>query len=181
MEWATIERPGVFGHKKSQIFSDYDSSFGKGNWRIVHAYQGKFIPFRKVCSLFEQAYFQDSVRRDNLWNDLRKAASEVYDIDPSDINSGLDYLVQNNTSTHIQDIAIRNVFRRNGWNFQGSELIQIRGNAKPFGQKLTPGRVEFHQPQDIVIPHLEGWWDKDSVEDFYQSNKVLHIKGQSKL
>ncbi len=176
MNWITIERPGVFGHKKDKILSSYDSEFGKNNWRLVHIYDHRFIPFSETCNLFEEAYFQDSFRREDLWVNLRKEASEVYDINHSDINSGLDYLVQNNTGTHIQDIAIRNVFLRKGWDFEGSELIQIRGNAKPFGIKLTPGRVPFHQPLEIVIPHLEGWWDKNSVEDFYQSNKVLQIR-----
>lgn len=177
MDWITLERPGIFGHKKDKIIEDYNSEFGENNWRIVHSYDNKFIPFGEVCSLFEEAYFQDSHRRKDLWNDLRRTAKEVYDIDLSDMNSGLDYLVQTNSATHIQDIAIRNVFLRNEWKFEGSELIQIRGCAKPFGEKLTPGRVQFHQPQEILDPHLDGWWDKNSVEDFYQSNKLLQVKG----
>lgn len=31
-------------------------------------------------------------------------------------------------------------------------------------------------PEMIVKPHLSGWWNEDSIEDFYQSNKVLQIR-----
>ncbi len=176
MTWRTIERPGVFATRKAEILRQYDSQFGVDNWRISHCYGDQFLGFIDVCHLFEEAYLKDSFSREDLWLSLGQTAKEVYDIDESDINSGLDYLVQNNIATHIQDIAIRNVFQKRDWTFQGNELVQIRGSARPFGVKLTPGRVPFHQPEYIVFPHLEGWWDVDSVEDFYQSNKVLQIR-----
>jgi len=176
MTWKTIERPGVFGLRKAEILERYDHQYGIHNWRIAHRYGDRFLDFRDVCHLFEEAYLRDSFSREDLWLSLRGAAKGVYDIDHSDIKSGLDYLIQDNNATHIQDIAIRNVFQTRGWNFEGSELVQIRGCAKPFGVKLTPGRVPFHQPEYIIIPHLEGWWDVNSVEDFYQSNKVLQVK-----
>ncbi len=176
MTWRTIERPGVFGTKKAEILQQYDLRFGVDAWRIAHRYADQFLNFVDVCHLFEEAYLKDSFSREDLWLSLREMAKDVYDIDPSDTGSALDYLVQNNIGTHIQDIAIRNVFQTRGWSFQGTELIQIRGVARPFGVKLTPGRVAFHQPEYIVIPHLAGWWDVNSVEDFYQSNKVLQVK-----
>jgi len=176
MAWDTVERPGIFGDKKTEIINGYNSKYGLGNWRIAHRYDVDFIDFIGACKLFEESYFQDSIGRESLWMDLRKAALDVYDIDDSDRGSKLNYLIQDNVATHIQDIAIRNVFKRRGWSFDGDEFIQIRGNAKPFGCKLTPGRVPFHEPQYIHAPHLDGWWDVDSVEDFYQSNKVLQVR-----
>jgi len=176
MGWKNIERPGVFGDKKAEIIAGYDSEYGKSNWRIVHKHAEGFIQFPEVCKLFEESYLQDSIRRETLWAQLRDTALDVYDIDESDRESGLDYSIQNNVATHIQDIAIRNVFVRRGWEFEGSELVQIRSKAEPFGKVLTPGRVPFHDPQLIVVPHLAGWWDINSVEDFYQSNKVLQVR-----
>ncbi len=176
MSWKTIERPGVFGLRKAEILDQYDRQFGIDNWRVAHRYADQFIGFIDVCHLFEEAYLKDSFSREDLWQSLRGAAKDVYDIDESDTLSALDYLIQENRGTHIQDIAIRNVFQTRGWTFQGNELVQIRGCAKPFGVKLTPGRVPFHQPEYIVVPHLEGWWDVNSVEDFYQSNKFLQVR-----
>jgi len=176
MNWRTINRPGVFGKRKDRIIEDFDSSYGQGNWRITHAYDEKFLDFLEVCRLYEEAYFQDSLRRGGLWSSLRKEALNVYDIDWSDLGSGCDYLAQNNNGIHIQDIAIRNVFKRNRWCFLGTQFIQIRGGTNHFGNELTPGMVRFHQPEKIVTPRLNGWWDTDSVEDFYQSNKLLQVK-----
>jgi len=175
MNWKTIERPGPFGDKKSQILKEYDLNYGKNNWRIVHKYNDLFLSFIQTCKVFEEAYFQDSFRRPGLWKELRQNARDVYDISESDIKSGLDYSIQNNVATHIQDIAIRNVFARRKWVFVGEEYFQIRSNSKPFGFELTPGKVLFHEPWTIVNPSIKGWWDKNSVEDFYQSNKYLQI------
>lgn len=182
MVWRTIDRPGYFGTDKGKMVQEYTEKFGPGRWRIVHQYENKFLSFLETCELFEEAYFIDSVKREYLWANLRKDAREVYDFDESDIDSGLDYCVQNNVANHIQDIAIRNVFMRRGWEFEGDSLIQIRGNAKPFGpdgkkygQLLSPYRVKFHEPQKIIKPFLEGMWGDDTVESFYQNNKVLQI------
>lgn len=41
---------------------------------------------------------------------------------------------------------------------------------------LSPGQIPFHFPEKIIQPQLEGWWEKDTVESFYQSNKILQIK-----
>jgi hypothetical protein len=38
---------------------------------------------------------------------------------------------------------------------------------------LSPGRVPFHRPDLIEKPELNGWWEKSSVESFYQSNRLL--------
>ena len=103
-------------------------------------------------------------------------AREVYDYEPDDVNSGLDYMVQNGTATHLQDIAIRNVVLRRGWQFKGRELVQIRSHSTYWGKKLSPGKVRFHRPDLIVNPHLEGWWEPNSIEDFWQSNKALQVR-----
>ena len=176
MTWKTVERPGVFGKQKAKIVAQYNEQYGVDNWRIVHRYRDKLLDFLGACKVFEEAYFQDLSNRAKLWLSLRTTARDVYDIDESDTESGLDYLIQNNVGTHIQDIAIRNVFQRIGWTFQGTKLVQIRSTSKPFGERLSPGRVKFHKPELIVTPHLEGWWNTNSVEDFYQSNKLLQYR-----
>jgi len=65
---------------------------------------------------------------------------------------------------------------RRGWSFQGDKLVQIRKHSEYWGRNLSPGKVLFHLPQLIAVPHLVGWWDHNSIEDYYQSNKVLQIK-----
>jgi hypothetical protein len=179
MDWENIGRPGFFGKKRDEIYKGLDSEYCDGNWRIMWRWgeQGRIIiPYLTACQRYEDAYFIDSFQREGVWKELKSKAKNVFDYDPSDIKSGLDYLVQQGSATHVQDIAIRNVFFRRGWDFEGNELAQIRSHKTYWGQMLSPGKVKFHLPDMIINPHLAGWWDYDSVEDFYQSNKILQVR-----
>lgn len=176
MVWKTLDRPGFFGRKRDEVVRGYNECFGEGNWRIMWTWNDELIPKDLAYHLYEDGYYADSFRREDLWRELIATASEVYDHQPSDVQSGLDYLVQNSHSTHLQDISIRRVVVRRGWRFQGDKLVQVRKHKEYWGDKLSPGKVSFHLPELIVVPHLESWWDKNSIEDFYQSNKVLQVR-----
>lgn len=174
-------RIGQFGKNRDAAFEKYDKEYGRGNWIIAWKYGEHYFNFLSACILYEQSYYQDSFNRHELWNNLMKNSSEVYDIDESDINSGLNYSEQNNIATHIQDIAIRNVLKIRDEKFQGNQPVQIRGNSGyKFGRMLSPSQVPFFNPSKIEQPSLEGWWTekgiKNSVEEWYQTNKVLLIK-----
>jgi nicotinate-nucleotide adenylyltransferase len=108
---------------------------------------------------------------------LCATASDVYDIQPSNVESGLDYHKQECTATHLQDIAVRRVLVRLGRSFKGDHLVQIRGHESE-GYRLNPGKVPFHEPESIIEPTFAPgrWWDAHSVEDFWQSNKVLEVR-----
>ncbi|MBR9691475.1 hypothetical protein GOV06_01690 [Candidatus Woesearchaeota archaeon] len=179
-EWKTIERPGIFGKKKQEILSQYDEKYSHGNWRIVWRWgkEGELIiPFQEACQIYEDGYYHDSFKREGLWKDLILTAKDVYDQDKSDVESGLDYLVQKGAATHLQDISIRRVVMRRGWKFEGEELVQIRSHSKYWGENLSPGKVTFHRPEMIIKPHIcPKWCDDYSIECFYQDNKVLQIK-----
>ena len=172
----TIERPGYFGRKKDSLIKTYNDMYGLGNWRISWGWLDKVVDFHFACHLYEDGYYNDSFRREDLWEELIKEAFDVYDIDKLDVDSGFDYLHQKSKATHLQDIAIRRVVSRRGWKFAGNKLIQVRSHSTYWGKELSPGKVAFHLPEHIVEPRLEKWWDKNSIEDFYQSNKVLQIK-----
>lgn len=176
MDWKTIKRPGYFGEKRDEILKSYDEEYGTDNWRLAWQWGVTVVNWEYACLIYEQGYFKDSFIREELWKDLISKAKDVYDYDKSDVKSGLDYLVQNGPATHLQDIAIRRTVSQRGWRFEGKRLIQIRGHGKKWGKNLSPGKVKFHLPELIVAPHLEGWWGYDSIEDFYQSNKVLQVK-----
>lgn len=175
MEWKTIDRPGFAGKKRDELRKQYDNTYGKENWRIAWQWGDEAVEKELAWQMYEDGYYKDSYNREYLWKELISKASDVYDHQESDAESGLDYLIQNGKSTHLQDISIRRVLLRRGWKFQGSELIQIRSHASYWGKMLSPGRVPFHEPQMIVVPHLKSWWDENSIEDFYQSNKILQV------
>jgi len=175
MTWKTIERPGHFGKNRDEVFNQYNEKYGKDNWRLIWSWNGEFIDYITACKIYEDSYYNDSFKREGLWKELTSVAKEVYDHEESNVESGLDYLVQNGNATHLQDIAIRSVILRRGWKFEGDKLTQIRSHKTYWGNNLSPGKVSFHLPELIISPHLESWWDYNSVEDFYQSNKFLQI------
>lgn len=178
MEWVTVERPGYFGKRREAKHREFDQRFGVGNWRIAWEWQGEYLEFAQAVLVYEEAYFRFMEASPGLVNELVREASDVYDDATTNVGSGLDYLAQETSRTHIQDIAIRRCIRRLGRRFEGSRLLRIRDDRgeHPLSLQLSPGRVPFHRPEFIQRPELRGWWQRGSVEAFYQSNKVLQVK-----
>ncbi|MFX1512578.1 MAG: peptidyl-tRNA hydrolase [Promethearchaeota archaeon] len=174
-EWFSISRPGYIGKRRETIESELNEKYGKENWRIVHFWQTKTISLEEALDLYEESYNQFLKDNNDLLEWLVTTASDVYDSAPSNIEAGLNYYHQENKQAHYQDIAIRRVIKCLGRSFSGDHLIQVRGRHAE-GAKLSPGRVPFHLTNEILNPHLKGWWKKNSVEDFWQSNKILQIK-----
>lgn len=182
MTWATLERPGQFGTKYREKHDFYDGRYGEDNWRIVWLVNDHPFTLEQALMLYEDAYFSYLQQRRDLLEELLREASDVYDNSVLNSESGLDYGIQNATSHHFQDIAIRRVVSRLGHVFTGSKTLQIRGKwtneqpPHPLSVLLSPGKVPFHMPELIEQPELEGWWDPGSVESFYQSNKYVQAK-----
>jgi len=173
--WETVARPGFAGKKKLELIQKYNDEYGRGNWRIAWQWDGQIIDNEIAYQLYEDGYYADSFENEDKWKELIKKAKDVYDHHPSDLYSGLDYFFQTSMATHLQDISVRRVLMRRGWKFEGDESIQIRGHDTYWGELFSPGKIPFHLPDLIVEPHLKSWWDYDSIEDFYQSNKILQV------
>ncbi len=176
MVWRIVARPGYSGKKKYERHANWDKKYGKDNWRTVWKWNGAIITRESAYQLYEDGYYHDSFNHEKTWQELLNVARDVYDLESKDTESGLDYLIQNGIATHLQDISIRRVLLRRGWNFHGEELVKIRGHEEYWGNLFSPGKIPFHLPDLIESAHIEGWWDYNSIEDFYQSNKVLQVK-----
>jgi hypothetical protein len=174
-DWKDSERPGQFGKSRNQKIFDYNMKYAPGNWKLAWKWQNDFIEHDLVLQIYEDAYYLDSFNREERWFQLINNACNVYDNVLEDVESGLSYEMQKYSSTHLQDIAIRRVLFRRGLEFKGQELIQIKGKNKDW-KDFSPGFVKFHLPEFIEQPPITSWWMKDSIEDFYQSNKHLMIR-----
>lgn len=177
-EWQTIERPGYLGKHRNEKFEEWNKEYGQDNWRLVWRAGESLVDFLGVCALYEDAYFEFLKKKRDVLAMLLSEASNVYDDEVSNINSGFDYQKQETPRTHIQDIAIRRSLIRMGLWFRGNKLVRIRQEKgdHALSMILSPGRVPFHLPDLIVQPEIEGWWDKESIESFYQSNRILQAK-----
>jgi hypothetical protein len=189
--WAKISNQlSQFGKRKDKIYQTLDDQFGHENWTIAHFFNGKVTPKNEAFQIYEQAYYQFLKENPRIRKDLVNKASEVYDNSVSNIESGLNYRIQETNATHLQDIAIRRALTRikleeKGISykkrlpkipiFKGDYLVKIRSKSIEGGH-LSPGRVPFHKPDLILNPRQRSWWNRDSIEDWYQSNKLLLIE-----
>lgn len=182
--WLPVGRPGYFGRKRDMILRQLDAKHGAGNWTLAWVTGRRddllMLGFEAACrTWYEESYFQHLVARPGDV-DLICAYEEVIDNAESNVQSGLDYAKQEAFSTHIQDIAVRNVLARLGRRFEGvrRELLVIRG-PETTGYQWSPGLVSFVTPRLITQPSLAPpWAQPNSVEDFWQSNKwVLRRRG----
>ena len=178
MKWQTLFRPGYLGKHKETKYQEWNEAYGIGNWRLVWLWGNQAKDFLGACELYETAYLKFLRQHKNLTMELITEASNVYDDSPTNVLSGMDYLKQETNRTHIQDIVIRRALKKLGLQFKGNTLIRIRHNRgeHSFSMLLSPGKVPFHRPELIEKPLLEGWWDRGSVECFYQSNRHLQVR-----
>ncbi len=176
--WITIGTPGYLGAERDFRFKEWNEIYGEGNWRLVWTVNRTLVDFLGACALYEDGYYYFLIKNSHIVGQLIYDACNVYDDNPTNVESGFDYKHQETARTHIQDIAIRRCLLRMGRWFKGRELIQIRSKADGhcLGRVLSPGNVPFHRPDLIGQPELKGWWKKGSVESFYQSNRVLQIR-----
>jgi hypothetical protein len=174
--WYDHGRPGYFGAHRDERHAQYDALYGPAGWRLVWKFDRATLDRPAMCQVYEDAYYFYLRSHRSILDELCAVASDVYDDAPTNVTSGVDYTLQETPRTHVQDIAIRRCLPRLGRRFDGDRLIQIRHSDgdHPLSLILSPGKVPFHAAGLIFDrPRITGWWDENSVEDFYQSNKFL--------
>lgn len=182
-DWTLIsdESPGFLGSSREAKYTEWDKTYGQGGWCLRWVAGDQLLDFVGACVLYENAYVEYLQQRPELLDHICEIASDVYDDDPSNVDSGHDYRIQETVHTHIQDISIRNALVRLGREFGGTTLVQIRDakGKSAISKALSPGQVPFHLPGLITTPtnlasiYEHRWWLPYSVEDFYQRNKRL--------
>ncbi len=174
-----IRRPGFFGRRRDEIVRGLNAEFGTGKWTLVWD-DGVMGPleFADACKYYyEQSYMQWlEWRVEDL--DFISSYGNCIDNATTNVQSGLDYTKQEAFSTHIQDIAIRNVLHNMGiaWRGPADSLLVIR-SADSEGYRYGPGNIPFMRPDLISVPSkCPRWANAGSVEDFWQSNKWLAVR-----
>lgn len=175
MGWEIIGRPGPFGSRKEIIINNYNTIYGEGNWNINWNHLGEPLELNEVVKIYEEAYFQYFKEHPDELKWIAENYENVYDNNPSNVNSGLDYTKQEFGGNHYQDIAIRNCLDRNKIKFSGKGLLEIR-MSEP-GIKWNPGKIPFHIPEAIIQPEFPIYWvEEGSIESWYQAIKFLEVK-----
>lgn len=176
--WKTVDRPGYFGRRRDEKIATLNENYGVGNWRLVWTGNNEALEFRDACELFYEKSYLYYLQGKPDEVDFICSFGECIDNAPTNVTSGLDYTKQEAFSTHIQDIAVRNALMRLGRKFEGpkDKILVIRSKDSE-GFKFGPGNIPFAWPEWIMQPSLcPKWANHGSVEDFWQSNKVLQVK-----
>ncbi len=169
-----LGRPGYAGKKRSIRRKELTEKFRKDNWEIAHLFDNKILSREEALVHFENSYFEFLKNNKEILEWLVTYAADVYDTNPSNIDSGLDYTIQETQAVHLHDIAIRSALKKLDKEFKGKQLLEIRGENSE-GFILSTGQVTFYKPKLILKPQLKGWWNKDSIESYWQSNKILAV------
>ncbi len=176
--WITIDRPGYFGRKRDEKIAALNAAHGEGKWRLAWITSEVYaMTFFTACRYHYEGSYYNHFMMNPQEVDFVCQFCDCYDNALSNIQSGLDYMVQESYSTHIQDIAVRNVLRRMDRWFTGAngKLLQIRSKDSE-GFRYGPGNVPYFQQNRIAQESLcPKWASKGSVEDFWQSNKFLQV------
>lgn len=174
-----LDTVGYLGKHRDEKMAEWQEQYGgvAFGWQFGEV----LLDFDGVCQVYEDAYYEFLLKSRYILADLIVSAKDVYDDEESNVLSGFDYRKQETGRTHIQDIAIRRSLLRLGLWFKGEKLIRIRQEKgdHSLSMSLSPGWVPFHRKDMIRDPQLEGWWRPDSVESFYQSNRVLLVRRRS--
>lgn len=185
-KWQPLDNnaTGFLGHKRNEEWQRRNELYGAGDWQMGWLVEGKLLEYPEVCQLYGDAYIAYFEMRPELLNTLCQVASNVYDDDPINVESGTDFNKRGDVKTHIGDTAIRRAVQHFGRKFEGQKLLMIhdRLGDHPLSLALSPGQVPFHRPELLSNPdnmaELEenAWWLPGSVEDFYQRSKRLCLK-----
>ncbi len=180
--WRKLERPGYFGRRRDEKVAALDTKYGPGNWRLVWSspYRDD-VEFLDACKVYYELSYVDWFCRYPDKLDFVCSFGECIDNAPTNVLSGCDYTKQEAFSTHIQDIAVRNVLQCFGRRFEGdpSDILVIRSSDST-GYEFGPGNIPFHTPAWITQPSkAPRWANPGSVEDFWQSNKWISVRDYS--
>lgn len=187
-EWLTIEHVGYQGENKDEHEKRWSGLYGRNNWRIIwRLSNGEEVDFDYMFERYVDGY--EYFLRTNLDEAERLSQVAAYTYDKDIISRGQAFepkaLVGKagivNQFHHVAlNIALED---RVGIKFKGDQPIQVREGkpgtpveAWPVGWRFSPGRIACCQPELIPKVEIKGWWQENSIEDLYQSTKVLQIR-----
>lgn len=154
---------GDIGKHRDEFLAKVHKRAGKGNWFWAFRVGKKLYSWELGIQLYEDAYWQFLRSDISLIKELL-GYFNVFVYDRHDLDSGLDYKIQNNSRDHFQDIAIRRCLIRFGVWFNGKDIMEINGS------KFDHNQVPFHLPHLINKPDIN-----KSLRSFMFSNRLIVI------
>lgn len=175
-----VDRVGYLGGKREQFVQRMNKLYGEGNWTLGYIADGKPLDRDQALELYQKSYEAFFRANPDYTQRMLREAKDVYDTNVSNVASGVNWHAQEDSRSHLQDIAVRRAVKELGLAFQGDKLLQIRGLDSDLPE-LNPGRVPFISREIILTPpeFTADWVEEGSVEDFWQNNKFLFVKANT--
>jgi len=86
--------PGFLGGRRPVVEERLTRLFGRDGWRTEHKIGELLVPERAALRLYEEGYVEHLRRNPDVLKWLCDNFSDVYDTDPSNVQSGFDYSIQ---------------------------------------------------------------------------------------
>lgn len=186
--WTTVERPGYFGKSREEQEKEWNQKYGKSGWRIAwETPEGEILTFDDIILEYILGYVEYFRQHPDEATYLTGNFSFGYDKELITREQAFDpyALYQKpgkaNQFHHVaMNIALENILHLP---FQGKEPIKIRAGKPgtpvetwPAGWRWQPGLIPCVHPELIAeVDFPNRWWEKGSIEDLYQSDKVLRV------
>lgn len=152
MSWTIRHRPGYFGRQRNKILASYNAKYGVDGWKLAWIATGhEPLEFEDACKAFYEHSYSIWFAEHQEELDVVCSYGECIDNAPTNVHSGCGYTKQEAFSTHIQDIAVRNIVRLFGRKFEGDKdnILVIR-SADSTGYKYGPGNIPFYDRRLIT-------------------------------
>ena len=193
-QWITVERPGYFGKKRAEFEKRWNEEYGEGNWKLVwETPRGNVLDYDGIIQEYIEGYAEYFRSHLDEAEYVTSNFSYCYDKEMVSKDEAFDPYARYNRPGHVNqfhnvamNIALEKVL---GMPFKGEVPLKVRaakpGTPKeewPLGWHWQPGLIPSAHPEEIFDMDFEGqWWDKGSIEDFYQCNKALQIRSKKSL
>ena len=189
-QWIVAERPGYLGSKKDAKHKEWDEKYGVGNWQISwQLADGRSLDYEHIFHLYLLSYLQYFIDHEDEAKFITDNYSYAFDESPIAYQDALEPLFLMNKkgiSNQFHHVALNLVLVKiKGQVFKGKKRLQVRMGKEdvpeenwPNGWKWHPGRIPATNPHLIPkgVDHKRKWWNDGSIEDLYQSSKVLEVK-----
>lgn len=186
--WKTVNHPGYLGKNKEELYATWDKKYGQDNWQIAwELSSGEVVGFDQIFQQYVDSYvlYFESHLDEALF--LTENFSYGFDKDPISKEEAFDPRALVNKPgrpNQFHHVALNFALEFYlGLEFKGVEPIQIREGKPntdpttwPAGWHWGPGRIPAVHPELIPDGCPKKWWQPGSIEDLYQSAKILQIK-----
>ncbi|HUC38761.1 MAG TPA: hypothetical protein VL944_01375 [Candidatus Acidoferrum sp.] len=174
--WKVVGRAEYQDGNRAEFFKQWDSIYGKGDWRVAWGYSGRTVGFDELALIVSESYFK--FLSDHL-DMVQKAKDLAARLAPSE-GAAQEQLLRGERDAKdpglraLQAAALRRTLAQDFALDIDEAKAEAICRSPELGRALSPSTVPFHEPGRIIINPRGS--EQDSIESFYRSNRVLEVE-----